>query len=53
MKRTLGFFCWKIVMARPGTWPSGAIAGWILAWAGYYANETPNAKLTGAARADD
>ena len=47
MRTPLGWFCYQLVMAWPWQWPSGAVAGWILAWAGDYANETPNAKLTG------
>ena len=47
MRRALGWMCYRIVMAWPGTWPSGAAAGWILAWAGDYANEPPNAELCG------
>jgi len=43
MMRALGWTCYRIVMAWPGAWPNGAVAGWILAWAGYHANETPNA----------
>ena len=46
MKRALGRLCWHIVMAWPGAWPGGAAAGWILAWAGYYANEAPDAGHT-------
>lgn len=49
MRRALGWLCWQIVMRWPGAWPSGAVAGWILAWAGDYANEPPNAQVTGAA----
>ena len=45
--RIIGWMCYRIVMAWPGAWPSGAVAGWILAWAGDYANETPNAEITG------
>lgn len=48
MRMLLGWTCYRIVIAWPGEWPSGALAGWILAWAGDYANETPNAELTGA-----
>lgn len=47
MRRALGWMCWQIVMRWPGAWPSGPVAGWILAWAGDYANETPNAKVSG------
>jgi len=43
MRHTLGMMCWRIVMALPGAWPSGTVAGWILAWAGDYANEADNA----------
>jgi len=39
--------CWQIVMRWPGAWPSGPVAGWILAWAGDYANEPHNAELRG------
>lgn len=42
MRTLLGWFCYRLVMAWPGEWPSGALAGWILAWAGDYANEPPN-----------
>lgn len=42
MRRALGWLCWRIVMRWPCAWPSGAVAGWILAWAGDYANEPPN-----------
>ena len=48
MRRALGWLCYRIVMAWPGAWPIGAVAGWILAWAGDYANEPPNAGVTGA-----
>lgn len=48
MRRALGWMCYRIVMAWPGTWPSGAAAGWILAWAGNYANEQPNGEVRGA-----
>ena len=51
MRRALGWLCWQIVMAWPGAWPSGAIAGWILAWAGDYANEPHNAEVTGVPKA--
>lgn len=44
MMRALGWTCYRIVMAWPGAWPNGAVAGWILAWAGYHANETPNVR---------
>ena len=44
MRRLLGWMCYRVVMTWPGAWPSGAAAAWILAWAGDYANETPNAK---------
>ena len=47
MRRALGWMCWQIVMRWPGAWPSGPVAGWILAWAGDYANETPNAEVRG------
>ncbi len=47
MRRALGWMCCQIVMRWPGAWPIGAVAGWILAWAGDYANEPPNAKITG------
>ncbi|GEM_PF-3804770 len=47
MRCLLGWMCYRIVMAWPGQWPAGALAGWILAWAGDYANETPNAKVSG------
>jgi len=30
-------------IAAVGAWPSGTVAGWILAWAGDYANEADNA----------
>ena len=33
MRTLLGWMCYRIVMAWPGAWPSGAVAGWILAWA--------------------
>lgn len=42
MRTLLGWFCYRLVMAWPGEWPGGALAGWILAWAGDYANEPPN-----------
>ena len=48
MRHVLGWVCWQTVMRWPGAWPSGPVAGWILAWAGDYANETPNAALRGA-----
>lgn len=48
MRRALGWMCYRTVMMWPGAWPSGAVAGWILAWAGDYANDPPNAELTGA-----
>lgn len=48
MRLALGWMCYRIVMAWPGAWPSGAVAGWILAWAGDYANEPPNAEVTGS-----
>lgn len=51
MSRSLGWMCYRIVMAWPGAWPSGALAGWILTWAGDYANEPPNVKLRGAEQA--
>lgn len=47
MRRALGWMCYRTVMMWPGAWPSGAVAGWILAWAGDYANETPNVKVSG------
>lgn len=47
MRHAIGWMCWQIVMAWPGAWPSGALAGWILAWAGYYANEPPNVQGQG------
>ena len=48
MRHALGWMCWQIVMAWPGAWPSSAlVGGWILAWAGDYANEPPNAELCG------
>ena len=47
MRRALGWMCYRTVMMWPGAWPSGAVAGWILAWAGDYANDPPNAKLSG------
>lgn len=47
MRHALGWMCWQIVMEWPGAWPSGAVAGWILAWAGDYANEPPNVELNG------
>ena len=37
MRRALGWLCYRIVMAWPGAWPIGAVAGWILAWADDYA----------------
>lgn len=43
MRRALGWMCYRTVMMWPGAWPSGAVAGWILAWAGDYANDPPNA----------
>jgi len=46
MRRALGWMCWQIVMRWPGAWPSGAVAGWVLAWAGDYANEPPNSYWT-------
>lgn len=46
MRRALGWMCYRTVMMWPGAWPSGAVAGWILAWAGDYANDPPNAALT-------
>lgn len=49
MRMLLGWTCYRIVIAWPGEWPSGALAGWILAWAGDYANETPNAGIHRAA----
>jgi len=49
MRRALGWLCYRIVMAWPGAWPIGAVAGWILAWAGDYANEPPNVQVEGAA----
>lgn len=42
MRRLLGWMCWRIVMAWPGAWPAGALAGCVLSWAGDYANEPPN-----------
>lgn len=51
MRHAIGWMCWQIVMAWPGAWPSGALAGWILAWAGYYANEPPNVQGQGGGQA--
>lgn len=48
MRTLLGWFCYRLVMAWPGEWPGGALAGWILAWAGDYANEPPNDQIQGA-----
>lgn len=48
MRHILGWMCYRIVMAWPGAYPSGAVAGLILAWAGDYASEPPNAEVTGA-----
>lgn len=45
MRHVLGWMCWQIVMRWPGAWPSGPVVGWILAWAGDYANETPNVEV--------
>lgn len=45
MRHVLGWVCWQTVMRWPGAWPSGPVAGWILAWAGDYANETPNTEV--------
>ena len=42
MRRLLGWVCYRVVMTWPGAWPTGTMAGWILAWAGDYANEPPN-----------
>lgn len=53
MRRALGWMCYRIVMAWPGAWPSGAVAEWILAWAGDYANEPHNAELNGLAPRED
>ena len=47
MRMLLGWTCYRIVIAWPGEWPSDALAGWILAWAGDYANEPPNAEVRG------
>ena len=47
MRRALGWMCYRIVMAWPGAWPRGAVACWMLAWAGDYANEPPNAEVRG------
>lgn len=43
MSRMIGWICYAAVMAWPGAWPSGALASWMLAWAGDYANTPPNA----------
>jgi hypothetical protein len=51
--KILGWLCYRIVMAWPGEWPRGAVAGWILALAGDYANETPNAKVGAGGTASD
>lgn len=34
----IGWACYRIVMWWPTPWPAGAIAGWMLAQAGYYAD---------------
>lgn len=51
MSRLLGWLCYRIVMTWPGAWPIGAVAGWILAWAGDYANEPPNDQGNGPRQA--
>lgn len=42
MRAALGWACYRIVMAWPTAWPAGAVADWMLAWAGDYANTPPN-----------
>ena len=39
MKRALGWLCYRIVMALPYPPPPRGIHGWLLSWAGYYAND--------------
>ena len=45
MSRMIGWICYAAVMAWPGAWPSCALASWMLAWAGDYANTPPNAGI--------
>jgi len=44
MRMCFGWLCYRIFMAYPHNWPRGPIFGFVLSWAGYYANAPRTAK---------